>query len=328
MDYDIYYKEINGLNIQLHCIVRSHKKDPTIFFQLYSICKKFKPSIIHTWDSMTTFYVLPIAKYFNFKLINGSIRNANPIKTLSFNWFLAKLTFPYCDKIISNSFAGLKQHRLSRDKALCIHNGFNFNRLAKLKTIEEVKNNLGIKKEKVVGMVASFYEKKDWVSFFKSSKIILSKRDDVVFIAIGNGPLLGKMKSYVKGEIEGKIIFLSSYHPVEEIINIFNIGILTTDASHHKEGISNSIMEYMALGKPVIATDCGGNNELVVHGHTGVLIKNKSSTTLTRNILKFIDSPSYSTKLGQLGRKRIKENFNIDTMINNYKNLYEVFLNA
>ena len=167
MDYDIYYKEINGLDIQLHCIVRSHKKDPTIFFQLYSICKKFKPSIIHTWDSMTTFYVLPIAKYFNFKLINGSIRNANPIKTLSFNWFLAKLTFPYCDKIISNSYAGLKQHRLSRDKALCIHNGFNFNRLAKLKTVEEVKNNLGIKKERVKSKQIFMFSDKHFVLFNK-----------------------------------------------------------------------------------------------------------------------------------------------------------------
>tara|TARA_Y100001970_G_scaffold294299_1_gene450076 strand:+ start:29620 stop:30738 length:1119 start_codon:yes stop_codon:yes gene_type:complete len=326
MDDDIYYDEICSLNVKLHYLVRSYKKDIKIFSQLYSICKDFNPSIIHTWDSMTSFYVLPIAKFFKIKLINGAIRNANPIKKLSLNWFLTNLTFPHYDKIISNSLAGLKQYKISRDKALCIHNGFDFNRLSSLKTSKEVKNNLGIKKEKIVGMVASFYKKKDWVSFFKSSKTILSKRDDVVFLAVGNGPLLEKMKSFVGDEVQGKIIFLSNYHPVEEIINVFNIGVLTTNARHHKEGISNSIMEYMAMGKPVIATDCGGNNELVVHGSTGILIKNKSSKTLTQNILKFIDSPGYSRKLGQLGRKRIKESFNINIMINDYKNLYEMSL--
>ena len=50
---------------------------------------------------------------------------------------------------------------------------------------------------------------------------------------------------------------------VLNIVNIFDIGILATQQEIHGEGISNAVMEYMALQKPIIVTDCGGNRELV-----------------------------------------------------------------
>ena len=54
-----------------------------------------------------------------------------------------------------------------------------------------------------------------------------------------------EMKLYVGEEMRCKIIILSNYHPVEEIINVFNVGVLATDTDYHMEGISNSIMEYI-----------------------------------------------------------------------------------
>ena len=270
---------------------------------------------------MTSFYALPIAKIFNIKLINGSIRNATSIKMFSFGWF-SKVTFPYYDKIISNSLAGLKRYNISRINGYCIHNGFDFNRITKLKPINEIKENLGINQKKVIGMVASFTIKKDWKSFFDSAKIIIAKRNDVVFLAVGNGPLLEEMELLVGEEMKGKIIILSNYHPVEEIINIFNVGVLATDTDYHMEGISNSIMEYMALGKPVIATDCGGNRELIINEKTGFLAENKAVHKLSEFILQILDNQELMNSFGSAGKKRIRKNFNINNMINKYRDLY------
>ena len=152
MNKDVHYPEVYDLDIDINYLIRSSKRDIRIFFELYYLCKTFKPDIIHTWDSMTSFYALPIAKWFKIKVFNGSIRNATPIKTFSFDWF-SKLTFPYYDKIISNSLAGLKQYNISRINGYCIHNGFDFNRITKLKPIKEIKENLGINQKKVIGMV-------------------------------------------------------------------------------------------------------------------------------------------------------------------------------
>ena len=100
MNNVVYYNKIKNLNVKLNYLIRSSKRDIKVFYKLSKICKRFKPDIIHTWDSMTAVYALPIAKFFKIKIINGSIRNATPIKTFSFDWF-SKLIFPYYDKIIS-----------------------------------------------------------------------------------------------------------------------------------------------------------------------------------------------------------------------------------
>ena len=323
MNQDIHYPEVYDLSIKINYLIRSYKKDIKIFFQLYYLCKTSKPDIIHTWDSMTSFYALPIAKWFKIKLINGSIRNATPLKMFSFDFFLSKLSFPLCDKIISNSIAGLKKYKISAKKGVYIHNGFDFKRITKLKPIKEIKENLGINQKKVIGMVASFTKKKDWCSFIECGKMILSKRDDLIFLAVGDGPLLGKMKLFVGKEMEGKIIFVSNYHPVEEIINIFDVGVLTTDINYHQEGISNSIMEYMALEKPVIATDCGGNRELIIDGETGFLVKDKDVQTVSKLILQLLDNSQLMNLMGSAGSKRIRKYFNIHNMINKYSSLYQ-----
>ena len=326
MNQEIHYPEVYNLDIKIHYLIRSCKKDKKIFIHLYYLCKTFSPDIIHTWDSMTSFYVLPIAKWFKIKVINGSIRNATPIKTFSFDWF-SKLTFSYYDKIISNSLTGLKQYNISRINGYCIHNGFDFNRITKLKPINEMKENLGINQKKVIGMVASFTINKDWNSFFKSARTILSKRDDVVFIAVGRGKDYKIIKSSINSELKEKIYFFSDYHPVEELINVFDIGVLTTNTNYHQEGISNSIMEYMALEKPVIATNCGGNNELIINEETGFLVNNKDDQKISNLILYILDNPKLMYSIGLAGKERIEKYFNISNMVNKYIDLYEGLYN-
>lgn len=82
----------------------------------------------------------------------------------------------------------------------------------------------------------------------------------------------------VKPEYKDNIKFLSSQENVESIMNICDIGVLAS----FTKGFSNSIMEFMALGKPMIATDGGGTKELVVDGNTGYLIPKKAHEILTK----------------------------------------------
>ena len=121
-----------------------------------------------------------------------------------------------------------KLNDLSLDKFDIITCIFLFNYAKteeELENFTEIKNKLDIQNKKVIGMVASFTKKKDWRSFIESAKIILSKRDDVVFLAVGDGYLLKEMKLFAGEEMKGKIIFLSKYHPVEEIINVSDVEI-------------------------------------------------------------------------------------------------------
>src|SRR5690606_31004954 len=104
--------------------------------------------------------------------------------------------------------------------------------------------------KKVVGMVAAFSAFKDYKTFINAANIVLEKRNDVVFVCVGDGPKLNECKSIVQKNNSDKIIFTGKQKNVENIVNVFDIGVLST----FNEGISNSIMEYMALSKPVVVT--------------------------------------------------------------------------
>jgi glycosyltransferase involved in cell wall biosynthesis len=89
------------------------------------------------------------------------------------------------------------------------------------------------------------------------------------------------------------------------------------------EGISNSIMEYMALGKPVIATNSGGTNEIVINNDTGFLITDNKVEVVVEKIEYLLNNPEISRSMGYRGRERIKKYFSIEKMIQEFINLYQ-----
>jgi glycosyltransferase involved in cell wall biosynthesis len=95
-------------------------------------------------------------------------------------------------------------------------------------------------------------------------------------------------------------------------------------ARHH--GISNSIIEACALGKPIIATDVGQTNEIVHNGHNGHLVKIGDVTAIKDYIIKLKDSPKKRERLGHFGVGFVRREFNIDIQSPKYLELYEKLL--
>ena len=100
------------------------------------------------------------------------------------------------------------------------------------------------------------------------------------------------------------------------------MGILATNNDINQEGISNSIMEYMALKKPVIATAGGGTNELVLNNITGFLINQKTPQEMQEKIEFLLDNQDIAERMGQKGKERIQQEFNIEKMTNSYLDIY------
>ena len=119
-----------------------------------------------------------------------------------------------------------------------------------------------------------------------------------------------------------KIIFPGKRSDVESIVNIFDIGILLTNTKLHGEGISNAIIEYMALGKPVIATRSGGTEEIVEDQKTGFLISPFDSTELIEKMEILINDPELRRKMGTAGKERIQKCFSIDKMVSKFISVY------
>lgn len=324
MDYDVHYKIFYDLNIKIHFLVRKWRWDPNIFLKLYKLCKNFKPDIVHVWDLMSSVYASPIVKLLKLKFINGMITIAPAkIKIFSRNWLYSRISSPFSDIILANSNAGLQSFKVPDYKSRYIHNGFDFARIKNLKEPTDIREKYGIGNGKVVGMVASFTNHKDYLTFIKSALNLMNKRNDVCFVTVGDGPNIDKAKQMIPEIYLEKFKFLGRIDDVESIVNTFYIGVLTTNNKIVGEGISNSIMEYMALEKPVIATDSGGNKEIVINNETGFLIEPYNVHYLEEKMNFLLDNPSIAQNMGIRGKNRIFNHFSLERMVNEFIEVYK-----
>jgi len=312
---EIHYEEVFTLGVPIHVIQRKFlKKDPRLFFQLFAIARKFKPDVIHVFGHMPAVYSLPTKWLLGIPMINNEIQDTSPSSKL-----LAKdFVFKCSDRIIGNSYMGLKAYHTPPEKSAVIYNGFSFERLRNITDRDEVRTRFTIKTRYVVGMVASFNHFKDYDTYIQAALSILSQRHDVTFLCIGNGDD-SKYRKIVADKNQGNILFLGKQSQVESIMNICDIGVLSTFG----EGISNALMEFMALGKPVVATDAGGTIELIDHTVSGFLVGLSNPDELALWITKLLDSESDRARVGKNAMERIRDKFGFDVMVEGFYSEYK-----
>ena len=324
MSNDIHYNHIDNLDLPVHIMTRNLRKDPSVFFRLFRLLRDRKYDILHSWGTMCSIYSLPAVLILKIKFVNGFLRNAPP--KLSINdrlWIACKLTFTFSDAIVANSKAGLKAYNAPSKKSHYIYNGFDLNRIENLPDPTLVKKKYHVNTEFVIGMVASFSERKDYSTFLTAAKIVLSNRNNVTFLAVADGVNFESCMKSVPENHKNRIIFTGKIKDVESLVQVMNIGVLT---SVHGEGISNTIMEYMSLGKPVVVTDCGGNGELVIDGETGYLVQNGDFNGLADRLVSLLDDSRQAGKMGRLGNERLKAVFDLERMTQDYATLYQKLL--
>lgn len=314
---DFYLHELTSAGISVEFVPRRVRWDVRIFHEVYRIIKRYQPAIIHTNGLMSSFYSLPAARLRRIPLINGSIRNA--FRGGGFRWTLERLLLTVSDYRVANSYAGLRSRSLSaKVKNFVIYNGFDFSRLARVNSNGAERGLAKDERTKTVGMVAEFSRVKDHFTFIQVAREMSARRKDVAFVMVGDGETMEASQKAAAG-IEA-IKFLGKKHNIEEIVETFDVGVLCTFV----EGFSNSIMEYMALAKPVVATDGGGTQELVVDGETGFLVPPANPEALAAQIEYLLDNPAIARSMGEAGEARLRREFSIGRMVDETIKLYKL----
>lgn len=322
IDYPAFYA------LGIDCIVLNKKpafKDPKIFFDLNNICKKYRPDIIHTWGSMQSFYMIPTSVIKKIPIVNSQITSATPNYTkIGFSGLINSINFYFSKIVTSNSKAGLSSLGYKESiKYRIIYNGINLERFSDLPAEKCVKKAFKIRTKFTVVMVASFSDNKDYDSYIDICQCVGKNRGDITFLAVGAGKYLKSMQAKAKNQKIDNILFLGKINNVEEVVSACDIGMLLSNKSVHGEGISNSIMEYMALGKPVIANDAGGTREIISDNVNGYLITNETSKKVANLIIELVENLDKRKKMGNNGKKLIEEKFNLQGMGMKFEKIYE-----
>lgn len=174
----------------------------------------------------------------------------------------------------------------------------------------------------VIGIVARLSDEKDHLNLLRSIPAVVSsvRGKDFKLVIVGDGPcrenLIGTVRQL---QISKKVIFLGDRSDVPELMNAFDTFILSSVT----EGISLTLLEAMATGLPVVATNVGGNPEVVVDGVTGILVPPKDPEKMAEAIIRLLQNRELAKQMGDAGRKRVEEKFSLERMVREYENIYE-----
>src|SRR5262249_28268713 len=119
-------------------------------------------------------------------------------------------------------------------------------------------------------------------------------------------------------------IFLGGVSLVAQLLAISDVCVLSSKS----EGFSNSILEYMAAAKPVVATDVGGAREAIVEGVSGFLVSPGDDAALAAKVTFLLQNPDKALALGAAGRNIIADKFSCEAQLKNTEKLYERLLHA
>jgi len=186
---------------------------------------------------------------------------------------------------------------------------------------------LGLPTERrLVTMVANLYNvKKDFDTLLLAATRVCRQFPDAVFVLAGDGEPHERTRitRLAAGQgIADRVLVLGRCDRIAELLAVSEIGIL----SSRSEGLSNSVLEYMAAGLPVVATDVGGTSEAVIEGETGYLVPAVDAAALADRIGSLLSDRSRARDMGRVGKQRALRHFSPAALLSRTTRLYERLL--
>lgn len=279
-------------------------------FTIWKCYREFKPDIVHTWDSLSSFYSYIPSKYFHTKIIDGSIRDSGVDK--GWEYYFKRFFLKRANLILSNSKAGLNAYNI---KGQVIYNAIDTSRF-----LPAARNH-----EFNLMMTANFSKYKDHETFLKAAVSLTNDRIINNTYLLGEGPYKNSYKNWI-GEkypvIAHRFHFTGSVSNVEQYLAKCRIGILCS-TSEYSEGLSNAILEYMAAGLVPIATDLGGSSEIIEDGISGYLIKPNDHHKIIELVLQLHHNSELFEQLKLSAMKTIEEKFIMHRCVGLLASYYE-----
>lgn len=207
-----------------------------------------------------------------------------------------------------------------------IYNGVDMLPPCDTEDVEQCRKELDLPTEhRIVGVVGNLYPVKGHQYLIASIPAVLAKCPKTTFVFAGRGQLEAELKGQVHQlGIDGQVRFLGLRQDIPRILALIDVFVLPSLS----EGLSMAILEAMVSGKPVVATNVGGNPELVENGETGCLVPPKDSHALAERLVFLLTNSVRGSQFGRKGQLRAQGRFSLQTMVREYQALYDQCIEA
>jgi glycosyltransferase involved in cell wall biosynthesis len=245
------------------------------------------------------------------------------------NWrlrlFEQWLVNPLVDRVVAVSptiaDATRRERGLRPERILTIENGVDVSALeASLHLRDESRRAWGLAPETpAVGVVGHLSPIKGHADFLQAAAQVAAADPRVRFFLVGDGPLRPSLEALAGAlGMADRVVFTGARKDAARLLAMLDIFVLPS----HAEGMSNALLEAMAMGLPVVATAVGGNPDVVRDGVTGLLVPPRQPRALAGALAELLADPAAATALGAQARCRVRQELTLERMLSRYEQLY------
>jgi len=315
-------------DIPFLCREVSPYRDIRAFLSLYKLFKKEDFTIIHTHSSKAGLLARLAA------VLNKTPILIHTIHGFAFNDFMNRLKknfFIYLEKVLAMwtdiliTVSNLNKKKIidlnitHENKIKNIYSGIDLN-LFTNKRNNEFRKELNLENNHILlGSVGRLSDQKDPITMIEAFSIISKPFPNAHLVLVGDGELKGKILEKIDQlKLNGKVHLTGNKNNPWSVYHSMDLFIM----SSIYEGLGRSITEALSCGVPVVCTDVEGVPEIVRDNITGILVPPKDANKLADGIIRTLNDMETAKKMAEEGRRFVKDNFDVNKMVNDIDSLY------
>lgn len=316
--------------VKTACLKIEKKWEVWKAIHFFSIIKNFKPDILQSFLFFDNILARIFGKFMSIPVIISGQRNVEIHRSQLRN-FIDRVTLPLADYIVSNSKAGkqilVNREKIDEKKIEVIYNGIDiqdFNKKQKADLADLFTSESFFSNKFIVGFIGSLTQQKGLNVLFEAAAELKEKSLNIILVLIGEGKRKQELEQLTKELGIEDIVYFTGYKDMGwKFMRLFDVLV----SPSLWEGMPNVVIEAMAQGIIVVATNVGGIPELIEEGKDGFLVESKNIHALVDKISYIFNLPEEKRiEIRENAQKKIIKNYSIEKMVREYESLYQDLL--
>jgi glycosyltransferase involved in cell wall biosynthesis len=302
---------------------------PATLAALAGLFRRQRPAVVQSHGARSNVYTRLAARMAGVPVVLSTVHNSlfdyDVPRLRRAGYLLAeRLTSPLADAVIAVSGAVARdlvgRYRLSEGKVVTIRNGIDAEAFVAGRHAGDLRAALELAPgDRIIGLTARMTAQKGHRYLLGALPALVERMPRLRCLFVGDGPLRAELEhEATRLGVAGVCRFTGARSDVADVVSLFDVAVLPSLS----EGLPFALLEAMALGKPVVATDVGGNPEVVADGETGFIVPPRHPEALARAITILLEQPLTARAMGQRGGARVRERFTLTQMHESLERLY------
>jgi glycosyltransferase involved in cell wall biosynthesis len=329
-DKGVIGKEIEDLGIEVVCLNRDFKRGFywTIVKELYSLINRRNIQIVRTHEYRANLHGRLAALLARVPCIMASVHNVYNRRDQKLNRrIINRYLGTFTDKVVAVSEEVkneiLRYDRVPEHKIAVIHNGVDRERFINIDA-QSIRSEFHIPlSAPVVGTVGRFFPQKGQKYLLDAIAQLRNKLPSIVVLMVGDGPLKDELENHAKNlGIQRNVMFTGIRRDIPALLAAMDVFVFPS----LWEGFGNALIEAMAAGKPIVATDIPPVREIMNSEKLGIIVPPANPEAIATSLELLLSDKTFAQDLGNSAQEKAFSSFTIDNTVQRYRSLYKSIL--